>query len=68
MKRILLIALVLMFGVSVFAGCGNEPENYASISSYMLGSPERNDPNDSEIEERLLTSKALFAYQLSTTE
>ena len=68
MKRILLIVLVLTLGVSVFAGCGNEPEIYASISSYMLGSPERNDSNDSEIEERLLTSKALFAYQLSTTE
>ena len=27
MKRILLIVLVLTLGVSVFAGCGNEPEN-----------------------------------------
>ncbi|MBR3999782.1 MAG: hypothetical protein IKI93_15740, partial [Clostridia bacterium] len=68
MKRLILIVLALILGISVFAGCKNEPEKYVSVSSYMLGSPDRDDPTDQAIEEQLLASKALFAYKLGKTE
>lgn len=68
MKRLILIVLALILCITVFAGCKNEPEKYVSLSSYMLGSPDRDDPTDKEIEERLLASKALFAYKLGKTE
>ncbi len=68
MKRLILIVLALILGISVFAGCKSEPEKYVSVSSYMLGSPDRDEPTDQEIEERLLASKALFAYKLGKTE
>ena len=68
MKRLILIVLALILAISVFAGCKNEPDKYVSVSSYMLGSPDRDDPTDQEIEEQLLASKALFAYKLGKTE
>ena len=46
MKRLILIALALILGISVFAGCKNEPDKYVYVSSYMLGSPGRDDPTD----------------------
>ena len=68
MKRLILIVLALILAISVFASCKNEPDKYVSVSSYMLGSPDRDEPTDQEIEERLLASKALFAYKLGKTE
>ena len=68
MKRTISFIAILMLCLSVFAGCKNELEKYVSVSSYMLGSPDRDDPTDQAIEEQLLASKALFAYKLGKTE
>jgi len=68
MKRTKSMIVMLMLCLSVFAGCKNEPEKYVFVSSYMLGSLDRDDPTDQAIEEQLLASKALFAYKLGKTE
>lgn len=67
MKRILLTVLTITMCLSVFSGC-NKSEANCAFSSYMINSPDRNDPYDDVIEKMLLPNEALFAYAITKTE
>lgn len=67
-KRLLFIVLSMILCISAFSGCNKASDNYASFSSYMVNSQDRDVPDDDMIEEKLLSSEALFAYKLERTE
>ena len=67
-KRLLFIVLSMILCISAFSGCNKASDNYAFFSSYMVNSQDRDVPDDDMIEEKLLSSEALFAYKLERTE
>ena len=67
MKKGFLIILTLLLCLSVFTGCGESKGETASFASYMLGSGDRDIQNDSRIGDDLLSSDALFAFEIAKT-